>query len=244
MKAEEFISILSNISAENHERFLSLRKEIPLGVDELGETVTAFPRARKGVARQICVTGTCRTDFIRRIIVTTACVYSKGELCFLIVSPDLSYGELLSFQSADITAPYIRTGKDIEQALNALKDLVSMRKAADKKFPRLVVVLDGLEKVVGDQNGLLEAYQPFTELVRGVDVTVITGVDLLKSIYKGYPGAFVGIGNCLVTADGEGKTDVTYAKEDSSLTEPVSLDYPSAPSVKEVIAFFNALPQE
>lgn len=244
MKAEEFISILSNISAENHDRFLSLRREIPLGVDELGETVTAFPYARRGVARQICVTGTFHTDFIRRLIVTTASIYGKGELCFLIVSPDLSYGELLSFQSADITAPYIRSGKDIEQAFHVLNELVSMRKSTDRKFPRLIVVLDGLENVTGDQSGLLESYQPFVELVRGTDVTVITGVDLLKSIYKGFPGAFVGIGNCLVTADGEGKTDVTYAKEDSSLTEPLALDYPSAPSVKEVIAFFNALPQE
>ena len=244
MKAEEFISILSNIAAENHERFLSLRKDIPLGVDELGETVTAFPYSRRGVARQICVTGTCRTDFIRRIVVTTASIYGKGELCFLIVSPNLSYGELLSFHSADVTAPYIRTGKDIEQSLNALKSLIAMRGDEQKKFPRLIVVLDGLEQVTGEQNGLLEAYQPFVEITRGTDVTLITGVDLLKSIYKGYPGAFVGIGNCLVTADGEGKTDVTYAKEDSSLTEPVSLDYPSAPSVKEVIAFFNALPQE
>ncbi|MBQ4268342.1 MAG: hypothetical protein IJB97_01685 [Clostridia bacterium] len=244
MRSEEFISILSNISAEDHERFLALRQDIPLGVDELGETVTAFPQVRRGIAHQICVTGTNRGEFIRRLVVTLASIYGKGELCFLIVSPDVSYGELLSLNGADVTVPYIRTGKDIEQALDTLGELMLMRRSVHKKFPRLIVVLDGLETVMENRGGLLEEYQPFTELARGTDVEIITGVDLLKSIYKGYPGAFVGIGNCLVTADGEGKTDVTYAKGDSSLTAPIALDYPSSPTVKEMIAFFNALPQE
>lgn len=72
-------------------------------------------------------------------------------------------------------------------------------------------------------------------------VEIVTGVDLLKSIFSGYPGAFVGIGNCLVTPKGEGKADVTYVNTDSSLTLPAEISFPDSPSLAETIDFFNSL---
>jgi regulator of sigma E protease len=72
------------------------------------------------------------------------------------------------------------------------------------------------------------------------EVTLISGTDLIKSIFSGYPGAYVGIGNCLVTTREDGKADVTYVGEDSALTMPAPISYPCQPSFTETLIAFNA----
>ena len=54
---------------------------------------------------------------------------------------------------------------------------------------------------------------------------IITGVDLMQSIFSGYPGAFVGVGNALVTTREQGKADVTLVADDASLSLPVAIEY-------------------
>ena len=114
----------------------------------------------------------------------------------------------------------------------------------EKGHPRLILVLDGLEELEGcNKNGDLEEYRAFFDLtLRNENVEIITGAELMKSIFSGYPGAFVGVGNCLVTTREEGKADVTYVGDDSSLSMPTAMSFPDSPSVTETIIFLNSLP--
>ena len=125
--------------------------------------------------------------------------------------------------------------------MDAVRELVRMR-SLNVGFPRLFVVLDGLEDLPdAKRDGMLEPYRLCFDAVGAGKVEIVTGVDLLKSIFSGYPGAFVGIGNCLVTPKGEGKADVTYVNTDSSLTLPAEISFPDSPSLAETIDFFNSL---
>ena len=72
---------------------------------------------------------------------------------------------------------------------------------------------------------------------------MICGTDLMRSIFSGFPGAFVGVGNCLVSLREEGKADVTYVNDDASMSLPIPIHYPSAPLVMETIIYLNALPE-
>jgi hypothetical protein len=105
-------------------------------------------------------------------------------------------------------------------------------------------VLDGIETLDGcNKNEDLEEYRAVMDLLaRRESVELIAGVELTKSIFSGYPGAFVGVGNCLVSTREEGKADVTYVNDDSSLTLPLPMTYPSEPSVMESIIFLNSVP--
>ena len=240
MRAEELISAVSKLSEEK-ERFEKLKKEIPLGEDVAGQVVTALKAEKPLTVRHIAVTGGGRSGFIRRLLVTISCLYERTEACFLILSPKTEYGELLRLKSMDATIPYIRTHEDLEQALTTLKELI--RICEQKGTPRLILVLDGLEELAGhNKNGDLEEYRSIFELLmRRNDIDVITGADLQKSIFSGYPGAFAGIGNCLVSTREEGKADVTYVQDDCSLSLPVLVTYPDTPSIMETIVFLNAL---
>jgi hypothetical protein len=71
-------------------------------------------------------------------------------------------------------------------------------------------------------------------------VELVTGVDLEKSIFSGYPGAFVGHGNALVSTDVLGKADVTYVGVDSCLSLPISIIYPDDANLSEMIFSLNA----
>ncbi len=242
MKAEELISILYNICENDAERFETLRKNVPLGVDEIGGVTVAFDRARRGFPKHLCVTGLCRGDFIRRVIALLSNLYPYRKLNVLVGSPFNEYTGLLSLNGADVTIPYVRNKGDVDALLTALKGLIQMREADARKYPRLLVVLDGLEEIE-ENDKMLDIYKPFLDAVRNTSVDIITGVDLLKSAFSGFPGAYVGIGNCLVSAAGEGKTDVTYVGEDSSLTAPVTLDYPAGGTLKDFIEYINATPK-
>lgn len=241
MKAEDFIASLSEISQKNIYRFEQLRSCIPLGRDNAGNIAVAHREENPGRYHHVCVTGAGRGNFICRLTFTLACLYDRSEAMFLVLSPREEYGELLRLKAADVTVPYIRSSEDYLAALETVKELVRMR-SLNAGYPRLFVVLDGLEELPDVlRDGMLAPYKACFEAVGASGVEIITGVDLLKSIFSGYPGAFVGIGNCLVTPKGEGRADVTYVNADSSLTLPKEVVFPDSPSLAEAIDFFNAL---
>lgn len=243
MRTEEFITLLSK-SAQGEDGYNKLRNGLPLGLDAAGEIVCSQTRERPFV-RHTCVTGVKRTAFIKRFIVALSCLYEKDEANFLVLSPRSEYGELLRLKSLDITVPYVREKADLESAKACVLELLHMH-TTGKGYPRLFLVLDGLEELDGcNQNGDLEEYRAFFDvLARRENVDVITGAELMKSIFSGYPGAFVGVGNCLVTTREEGKADVTYVGDDSSLSQPTAVRVPDSPSVMETVIFLNALSTE
>ena len=243
MRAEEFITILVE-KCTDEEALCTLRAGIPLGVDGLGNTVLSQCTEHEYTVSHTCVTGARRTTFIRRLLITLSCLYAPSEANFFILSPRNDYGELLRLQSADVTAPYLRSKADLDEGLRCLRELTSLYRQG-RGYPRLVLVLDGLEELDGcNGNGDLEEYRAtFEALAREKNVDVISGVELMRSIFSGNPGVFVGVGNCLVTTREEGKADVTYVQADSSLSLPVALTYPDSPSVTETLIFINALPK-
>ena len=241
MKAEEFLSSLSEISEKNVYRFEQIRACITLGRDDAGNIAVAHREENAERYHHVCVTGAGRSEFIRRLVVTLSCLYDRSEAMFLILSPYAEYSELLRLRAADVTVPFINNYADYLSALDTVRELVRMR-SLNVGYPRLFVVMDGLEELPDvKRDGMLDPYRLCFEAVGAGRVEIITGADLLKSIFSGYPGAFVGIGNCLVTPKGEGKADVTYVNADSSLTLPKEIRYPDTPSLTQSIDFFNSL---
>ncbi len=243
MTSKEFVELLS--AQADEEKIAIIRRNIPLGVDASGQIACARKGQPLFFSRHTCVTGGGRSAFIRRLLITLACIYKREELCFFVLSPAAEYGELLRMKNMEITLPYIREKGDLERGVDTLKELLRMRECG-KGYPRLLVVMDGVEGLEGcNRNQDLEEYRAAMELLsRREDVDLITGVDLTKSIFSGYPGAFVGIGNCLVATRELGKADVTYVQDDASLTMPMPITYPSAPSLTETVLFFNSVAKE
>lgn len=241
MRMEEYISFLSEKS-KDEEEFLRLRAGTPLGMDAYGEAVLSQKTEHPYTVRNTCVTGLRRTGFIRKLIITLSCLYEKGEANFLVVSPRTEYGELMRLRSLDITVPFITRKEEIDNVMQCVRDLVTAY-AQGAGYPKLFLILDGLEELDGcNQNGDFEEYRAFFDLTaRSKNVELITGADLLKSIFGGEPGVFVGVGNCLVTTREEGNADVTYVGEDSSLSTPTAMRYPETPSVMESVIFLNSV---
>lgn len=241
MRSDAFISSISALSGED-EKFEELKKGLPLGEDTVGNILISQKREKPLTVRDTCVTGVGRSGFIRRFLLTISCLYEKSEACFFILSPRQDYGDLLRLRNMDVTVPYIRTKSDLNLALDTLKELLRQRDYG-KGYPHLFLVLDGLEELPDcNKNGDLEEYrQIFDFFVRRTDVDLICGADLMRSIFSGYPGAFVGVGNCLVTIREEGKADVTYVGDDASLSLPIPMRYPTEPAFMETIIYFNAL---
>ncbi len=244
MRTEDFIKTVSAY-AEETEKFDRIRMGLPLGEDVSGNVVLAQKREKPLTVRNTCVTGVGRTNFIRRLLITVSCLYHKDEVCFFVLSPRSEYGELLRLHSADVTAPYIREKADLDEAVKTIKELMYMRENG-KGYPRLFLVLDGLDELPDcNKNGdLIEYRNVFDMLLRKDGVEIICGVDLGRSIFSGYPGAFLGVGNCLVTTREVGKADVTYVNDDSSLTLPSPITYPSEPSIMETVIYLNSIPVE
>ena len=243
MRAEELISKVSGLSRED-ERFEELKNGLPLGLDSTDGIVLAQKRKRPFTLRNTCVTGVGRSNFIRRFLITVSCLYDRAEACFFIISPKAEYGELLRLKSMDVTVPYIHTKADLDMAVSTIKELLAQREEG-KGYPHLFIVLDGIEDLDGcNRNSDLEEYRSIFELfTRREDVDMICGTDLMRSIFSGFPGAFVGVGNCLVSLREEGKADVTYVNDDASMSLPIPIHYPSAPLVMETIIYLNALPE-
>ena len=244
MRSDEFIKKILKI-AQDDEKFEELRKGTPLGVDVIEDIVLSQKYTGALAFRHTCVAGVKRTSFIRRLLITLSCLYEKEEACFLIISPKTEYGELLRLRNMDATVPYILTKEDLDNAKNTLVELLQMRKTL-KACPKLFVVLDGLETLPNcNKDGGLEEYREIFELVtRQENIELITSVDIVKTIFSGYPGAFVGIGNCLVATQEEGLADVTYVNSDASLSQPLPIKFPDSPSITETIVFLNSLPKE
>lgn len=240
MRAEEFISSLSDVSNRNAYRFDQLRSCVPLGMDESGNFAVAHRQENAARYFHTCVTGDGKSDFIARLVVTLACLYERSEATFLVLSPCELYSDLLRLKYADVTVPYVRSAEDVFAALETVRTLTNARRNL-KGRPRLVVALDGLDELPDAENdGTLQIYRDFLEAVGGAG-EVVSGADLSKSVYGGYPGAFVGVGNCLVTPKSAGKADVTYVESDSSLTVPREIEYPGSPSLAETVDFFNSI---
>lgn len=240
MRAEEFITFLAE-KAGDEEKKSALKAGLPLGLDAAGEAVFSQTLEHSFTPNHTCVTGANRTKFIKRFLITLACLYEKSEANFLVLSPRTEYGELLRLQRMDITVPYVRTKADLEKAKACVKELTADY-ARGVGYPKLFLVLDGLEELPeANGNSDLDEYREFFDLLaREKNVAIISGAELMKSIFSGNPGVFVGVGNCLVTTREEGRADVTYVGEDSSLSMPVALQYPSSPSVLETIIQLNA----
>lgn len=244
MRLEEFTSLISS-AVLGREALLELKNGLPLGVDEKGDILLSQRRERTLTTRHTCVVGAGRSEFLQRLLLLLSCVYKKEEACFLLLSPYKEYGEFLRLKGMDATAPYILNAAHFEYAMNALKDVKEMRERGEG-HPHLFVLLDGVEELQGfNRNGDLEELRGVIELLaHREDVDVLCGVDLVDSIFKGYPGAFVGIGNCLVTAQKDGKAYVTYVENDASLSLPMEIEYPADTSLADGIAFLNARLQE
>ena len=243
MRAEEFMTVLIE-KCTGEESLCALRAGIPLGIDGLGNTVFSQCTKHDYTVSHTCVTGARRTTFIRRLLLSLSCLYTPDEASFFILSPRVDYGELLRLRAADVTVPYMRSKEDLDEGLRCLRELIALYRQG-RGYPRLILVLDGLEELEGcNGNGDLEEYRAVLEaLAREKNVDVISGVELMRSIFSGNPGVFVGVGNCLITTREEGKADLTYVKEDSSLSLPVALTYPDSPSITETLIFINALPK-
>ena len=243
MRSEEFISTLFN-SAKELGGVEVLQKGVPLGVDAAGGIVLSQKHDGPKLFRHTCVAGVKRSVFIRRMLISLSCLYEKEDAEFLVLSPHLAYSEILRLKNIDATIPYIREKSDLEQAKESLKALLQMR-STGAGYPRLIIVLDGLDELPEcNKNKDLEEYREFLELVsRQENVEIISGVDLMQSIFSGYPGSFVGIGNCLVSTREEGKADVTYVNDDTSLSQPTPMNFPDSPSVVESVIFLNAVPR-
>jgi len=241
MRAEEFISILSEKSGDET-ALKTLRNRVPLGIDALREVVYSQTREHPYTVKNTCVTGARRTTFIRKLLLTLSCLYEREEANFLILSPRAEYGELLKLQNADITAPFLREKADLDSAFACVKELVALYRQGTG-FPKLILVMDGLEELEGSNTrGDLEEYREILEfLARETNVETIVGADLMKSIFSGDPGVFVGVGNCLVTTREEGRADVTYVGNDCSLSMPTVMEYPQTPPVTETVIFLNSL---
>ena len=244
MRSDELMMAVSKVS-ENNEGFAAMRKGLPLGLDMAEQVIVAQKREKPLTIRHTCVTGVGKGNFIRRLLITLSCLYEKNEACFFVLSPSVEYGEMLRLKAMDCTVPYIRNKEDLALAVETLKELLRMR-AYGKGYPRLFLVLDGLDELSeSNKNGDLEEYREIFDLLnRNDEVDVISGANLMHSIFSGEPGAFVGAGNCLVTTREEGKADVTYVQDDFSLTLPTPMRYPSEPSLVETVIYFNSISRE
>ena len=241
MRTEEFISSISGIS-HGDERFIELKRGLPIGLDSAEEIVLSQKRKKPCTTRGTFVTGVGKEGFILRLMITMSCLYESNEASFLVLSPNAVYSELLRLKNIDVTVPYVRTKTDLDMATQTLRELLLQREFG-KGYPHLFIVLDGLEELPEcNQNGDLAEYRELLDMfIRREDVDVICGAELMKSIFRGYPGAFVGIGNCLITLRENGKADVTYVGEDASLSLPTPIVYPNTPSISETVIYLNTL---
>lgn len=241
MRFEEFIRIILQ-SQKREEPLEVCQKGLPLGLDLTEEVVFSKKNTDAVLFRHTCVTGPRRNDFLKRLLITLSCLYEKDEACFLALSTNPEYADLMRLKNIDVTVPYIRNKEDLLLAKTALKELLELRETG-KGYPKLFLILGDLERLpaCNEQRDLQEYREIFDMLSRKKDVEVLTCVDLLESVFAGYPGAFIGVNNCLVSAYEEGKADVTYVQNDTSLSQPIATIYPSIPTLEETIIYLNAL---
>ncbi len=226
MQIEDFITLLSETAVKNEYRFESLRERIPLGVYTGGEIATAHREEKPDRYHFILATGEDRRAFVFSLILCLSCLYDENEVSFLILSPHDEYSALLSLSGVDISIPYMRTKEDFDLAMQTVEALSRMR-TLSSSYPRLIVVCDGLEEIEGlPFDDVTEPYTRCLEKVGAIRSEVIAAADITKSNFCSFPGAVVGIGNCLVSTKGLGKGDITQVGLDSSLGVPRQAEYP------------------
>lgn len=244
MKAEELLAVLSDTAKKNEFRFESIRERLPLGVYADGSIATAHREEKPDRYHFCLVSGENRTDFILRLVLTLVCIYDRSEAEFLILSPKREYAELLRLVDKDVVIPYLRSEEDFFNALNTIKELIFMR-SIRSGYPKLFVVADGLEEVEGLAfDDVTEPYLTCLQAVGQSCSEVIAGLNMTDSVYSGFPGAIVGIGNCLVSTKSGGKADITHVGADSSLGVPREADYPTDPTVVETVEEFNRMTEQ
>ena len=240
MEIQEYIQSLIQLSNLATENGLEFCKAIPLGLGEDDAPIFAHTEVCPARYHHICVTGEKRGEYIRRFILSICKLYGPDKVSFLILSPDKAYGELLYLKDADITIPLINRYADCVSALDTLREFVRMLAVEQENSPKFFLVLDGLEDVMSEgEKQTFECFKPFFDVVGASGIEIITGIDLEKSIFNSYPGAFVGHGNALVSTDVLGKADVTYVGIDSCLSLPLSVSYPDSPSVSDCVFSLN-----
>ncbi len=243
MKTETFIQILSDEANRNMVRFESLRNLVPLGVDGDGKIVTAHKEEKKDRYHTVCVSGEMRTDYIKRLAMWLGCIYDKNETCFLVLSPNREYGKLLEFMDADFTVPYVNEKEDVTLAVSAISQYISAS-GLQGKSKKLVVIADGLETLTKGNSFTGDVSDGYMEILNAVgkaEVEVIIGMPLEKSRFSGYPGAFIGIGNALLTVEEEGKAFAMHVNPDCSLSVPTQITFPADETLQEIVNFFNQI---
>ena len=240
MKTEEFLTRIKGENRVDPERFEDLRARLPLGEYSDGEYVLAHLERDEERYHHTCITGAMRAEFISRLVLTLSGLYQKSEAVFFIVSPNLYYGQLMKLAAADVIVPFLTSARDIPPILQAVRNLAGQRQGK-KTRAKTFLVLDGLELLEEEgKRTALDCYRPFFEAVGSSGIEIITGVDLAKTIFAGYPAAFVGLGNCLVAPSVGGEMDITYVRIDGSMTLPKKCTYPALPTVSECIELRNA----
>lgn len=241
MKAEELLAVLSDTAKKNEFRFENIRERLPLGVYSDGSIATAHREEKPDRYHFCLVSGEYRTDFILRLVLTLVCIYDKSEAEFLILSPKREYADLLKLVDKDVVIPYLRSKEDFSDALNTVKELAFMRSVCTG-YPKLFVIADGLEEVDGlSFDDVTDPYLACLDAVGKSGSEVIAGVSMTDSLFSGFPGAIIGIGNCLVSTKAGGKADVTQVGADSSLGVPREAEYPTDPTVFETVEEFNRM---
>lgn len=226
MRLEDFITLLSETAVKNSYRFESLRERIPLGVYTGAEIATAHREEKPERYHFLLATGEDRRAFVFAQILCLSCLYDENEVSFLILSPHSEYTALLSLAGVDISVPYMKTKDDFLLALETIGELSRMR-ANGRAYPKLIVVCDGLEEIDGLYlDDITEPYSACLEKLGAIRSELFAVVDLTKSKFCSFPGAVVGIGNCLISTKADGKADLTHVGMDSSLGAPRQMEYP------------------
>ena len=240
MRTEDFLSRIKDEAARDAGKFNLLRSCLPLGECSDGEYVLSHREYDSERYHHTCVTGAMRGEFIARLLLTLTGLYTKSEAIFIIVSPNMGYGQFMRLENADVTVPFVTSLRDLPPILESVRQLAQMR-MGKKTDSKTFLVLDGLEFLESEERcSALDCYRPFFEAVGKSGIEIITGVDLSKTIFAGYPAVFVGIGNCLIAPSVGGEMDVTYVDVDGTMSLPKKCSYPSMPSVGDCIEQRNA----
>ena len=186
MRTEEFISFLLEKNKDS-EGLKRLQQSVPLGFDAVDNVVYSQKRESPFTVSHTCVTGARKTVFLKRLLLTLVSLYDKTEANFLIASPNDEYGEFLRLQGADVTVPYVKDRTDLLKIKDCVREIIQLQ-SRGQGCPKLILLLDGLDEIDGcNKNGDLEEYREFFELLaRRTQVEIISGANLMKSIFSGH----------------------------------------------------------
>ena len=221
MRSQEWIDTLQRLQEEG----LSL-SQVPLGWDKEKNPIFSHRKNRPDRYCHTCVTGACRTSFLRDTVCALLEAYGVGGARVLVLSPKREYLQLLSAKGVDVLVPYIGVESQFEKMKAFVLSEVEARKQ-NARLPRLFIVIDGLESLpfLPKDNAFTYLRKLIADLSGGAEI--LTAVNFKGSIFDGFEGAFVGVGNSLISADSLGKADVAYVGDDCQLDFPQAITYPT-----------------